>query len=53
MTTMKTTVTRAPVTDIDADLLVCAVSGEARRDANVQHLDGILGGRLLVVRGRG
>jgi len=45
--TMKTTVTQVPVTDIETDLLVCAVSGEPRRDKNIQRLDRILGGRLL------
>jgi leucyl aminopeptidase len=44
---MKTTVTQVPVSDVEVDLLVCAVIGEARRDTNVRCLDGVLGGRLL------
>jgi leucyl aminopeptidase len=44
---MKTVVTHAPVSDVAADLLICGVAGDARRETNVQRLDRILGGRLL------
>jgi leucyl aminopeptidase len=43
---LKTTVTRASVTEVGADLLVCAVGAGAHRDANLQRLDSVLGGRL-------
>lgn len=44
---MRTTVTPASVTEVVADLLVCAVSGSVHSDANVRRLDGVLGGQLL------
>jgi len=44
---MKTRVSGAPITEVEADLLVCAVHGSPGRDVNVQQLNRRLAGRLV------
>jgi leucyl aminopeptidase len=44
--TMKITIAHTTVAEVEADLLICAIAGEARRDANLQRLDALLKGDL-------